>query len=148
MTTEPETLDFLFALLEYLRPAVIVEAGTWRGDFAIEAARRLPDSHVYSADVIRAVTDPGLPNLTLFHGDFGEMLEDGMPFDFAFIDSGPSNEDFGVRLRHWHRAKFRVSPGGLVVCHDMIHRDWMGGEEIASESLLLNGGKGLALWRK
>jgi predicted O-methyltransferase YrrM len=147
MTTEPETLALLFELIGYLKPAVIVEAGTWRGDFAIGAARRCPDSRVYTADVI-PVDAPSLPNLTLFRGDFGAMLEAVGPFDFAFIDSGPADEP-GLRFRHWRTAREMVNPGGIVACHDVIHTDWVGGPEIAATaSLVLAGGKGLALWQR
>jgi predicted O-methyltransferase YrrM len=149
MTTEPETLALLFELLGYLKPAVIVEAGTWRGDFAIGAARRCPESRVFTADVIRGAPDPGLPNLTFFHGDFDAMLETVGAFDFAFIDSGPAEAEQSLRWRHWSSAQYKVRPGGIVACHDVIHTDWVGGPEIAAtSSLLLAGGKGLALWQK
>jgi predicted O-methyltransferase YrrM len=149
MTTEPETLALLFELIGYIKPAVIVEAGTWRGDFAIVAAWRCPESRVYTADVIQAAPDPGLPNLTFYHGDFGAMLKTVGPFDFAFIDSGPDEHEPGLRWRHWSHALLKVRPGGFVACHDVIHTDWVGGPEIAgTASLVLAGGKGLALWQK
>ena len=37
--TERETIEFLIAMLLYFQPAVIVEAGTYKGHFAVPAAR-------------------------------------------------------------------------------------------------------------
>lgn len=126
---------------------MVAEAGTHRGAFAIEAALRFPGLAVHTADVV-ARPMPDLPNLRFWHCDFEEMLTEVGAFDFAFIDSGPCEEEPSVRIRHWRAAKEWAADGGVVACHDMIHRDWEGAEEIASESLILGGGKGLALWQK
>jgi predicted O-methyltransferase YrrM len=149
--TDYETLGFLFALLEYVKPRVIVEAGTYRGHFAVGAARVLPDSLVFTSDIKCHETLPEPPNLAAFLGDFEAMLDaiDVAPFDFAFIDSGPPpGGESGVRLRHWRIAKERAAPGAILVCHDMNALGWTGGPEIAAEGILMPGGRGITIWRK
>lgn len=147
--TDLETFAALFPLLLYLKPKVIVEAGTYDGHFAIGAATLLPDSKVFSADVIQRTMPKELPpNLTLHFGDFEEMLKvHELGFDFGFIDSGGQGEP-EVRLRHWRVAQKRVRVGGILVCHDTVARSWEGGEEIVSESVNLPGGRGMCLWER
>ena len=83
------------------------------------------------------------------------MLDQVGAFDFAFVDSGPGEgpkkpdiKETRVRLRHWKAAQERIDVGGIVVCHDMNAHGWDGGDEIMAESLVLSGGRGIAIWRK
>ena len=148
--TDPETFALLFEVLTYVRPHVIVEAGTYRGHFAFGAARLLPEARVFSSDIVKA--DCGRPatpaNLTLFVGDFEAMLATLTEApDFAFVDSGGGDEE-GVRLRHWRAAQAGVRVGGLVACHDTLADGWMGGREIGGQGVRLQGGRGLTLWQR
>ncbi|NIW93484.1 MAG: hypothetical protein GWN20_11520, partial [Phycisphaerae bacterium] len=105
--TDVESLLQLYNLLFYTSPYVIVEAGTYKGHFSVAAARLLPKCHVFTADIDRFCELPDLPNLTFYHGDFADMMEEfNITHDFAFIDSGPATvEGFKnpnhVRLKHW-----------------------------------------------
>lgn len=147
--TDIESLQMLWVLLHYERPARIVEAGTYQGHFSVAAARLLPDSHVLTFDVTQHFELPHLPNLEIVRGDFGEGCPEG--FDFAFVDSGPvpfRAPDHDLRYRHWRIAQERALPGALLVCHDTNDTRWSGGPAIAAECLCLTGGRGLGLWRK
>lgn len=155
VATDKESLNFLFGLLNYIKPKVIVEAGTYKGHFAVGAARLLPDSHIYTADINVHADLPELPNLTFYRGDFVDMLNEyQLGFDFAFIDSGPPPNVFEdpdirtIRSQHWEVAKKLAHVYGLLVCHDMVQNSWHGGIEIAGESVRLWGGCGLSLWEK
>jgi len=147
--TDKETLLVLYHLLNYLRPKVVVEAGTWLGHFSVVASEILPDSKIYTADTFEAGV-VGPPNMQFYHGDFEAMLQTiSEPIDFAFIDSGPpfvQEWEHDVRWRHYSAVKPYMAKGGLIVSHDMNSRDWNYAEEILAESsLYLPGGRGITI---
>lgn len=148
--TDAASLGILFALIEYMKPRVVVEAGTYRGHFAVGAARILRGSRVFTADIVRHETLPTLPNLVSFRGDFVQMLDaEVQEFDFAFVDSGPPpGSDPSIRLQHWRAAQARIDVGGIVVCHDTNALDWHGAEEIIESGVRLVGGRGLTIWQR
>ena len=147
--TDRKSLAFLFALLSYMRPSVILEAGTYQGHFAVGAGRVLPESRIHTFDP----TDYGwnqrlAPNVRFHQQDFNYIPE---PFTFAFIDSGPPFPDepeLTIRSRHWRFACDNITPGGIVACHDTNATDWCGVSTIFEEShIRLTGGRGLTLWQ-
>ena len=152
IATDQESLNFLFGLLNYIKPKVIVEAGTYKGHFAVGAARMLPESRIYTADIDVHTTLPELPNLTFYQGDFVDMLNEyRLGFDFAFIDSGPppgGDKTKTIRMTHWEAAKRLCHVRGILACHDMAANNWHGGPEITGESVRLLGGRGISLWEK
>jgi len=152
IATDPETLEFLQALVIYQHPTLIVEAGTYLGHFAILAARGVPDAIVYTADTCPYEWPQFMePNIRFYLGDFTEMLPVLAPgtVDFAFIDSGPPFKDAwenDVRLRHYEAVKPYMKAGGLIVSHDMNATDWSGAETIRAEAgLRLVGGRGITI---
>jgi predicted O-methyltransferase YrrM len=153
--TDEGSLMFLFALAFYLKPKVVVEAGTYQGHFSVVLARLLPDCHVWTADPYTRMSESSSPsNLHFVQGDFDEMLN-ARPIlkgrvDFAFIDSGPpmAVEEPEVRWRHWTSCKAFMRSGGVMACHDTnTASEWPRGMEIASESMRLDGGRGVCLWQ-
>lgn len=166
-STEVETIDFLLALLLYFRPAVIVEAGTYRGHFAVPAARVAAHwgGCVWTWDPMYYKWLEGLKscprNLVYIQDDF---VLDGLPQpDFCFIDSGrarhinpdgttasafvhPLSHDIGIRERHVAEARQYHVLNTVIAIHDMnTAADWRGGIEIASHCFRFMVGRGLGL---
>jgi predicted O-methyltransferase YrrM len=149
--TDAPSLLMLYTLVGYLQPKHIVEAGTYLAHFAVGAARVMPRSCVETWDIIDHQWDKTLAsNVVFHHADFNPPSG----FDFALVDSGPAFDgshlyiDDTVRIRHWRLACERVSPGGVVVCHDTNTTDWVGAADINAQGTQLTGGRGLTLWRK
>ena len=156
-----QTVNALAALFATERPQVIVEAGTYKGSFAMTAAVLLPTATILTADPIAHNWSGALEKNTLTHperlirhqGDFAELAH-AYPdivgkVDFAFIDSGwpMLNYEAGMRVRHFRLAQQWVRPDGLVVIDD-LHGDWDGRDEIARTCcLVLNTDRGLGIWR-
>ena len=100
--------------------------------------------HIYTADPIEHISQHANlhdTTITLFQGDFTEMLEhyDLQDIGLAFIDSGPPTvglREGGMRLRHYEAVKPRMAPGGLILIHDM-DRPWAD-DDIVRETLLAN----------
>ena len=165
---DQDSLTFLGALIQMAQPRVVLEAGTYRGHFALLAGRLVQrwGGYVFTADPIEhnwihLIAANALQDTVEFvQDDFvkvGERLT--APADFAFIDSGPPflggpgptdpGWDHGVRFRHYELAKQWVRPGGLVLVDDVNATDWQGSLRIREEAtLLFPGGRGLSLWRK
>lgn len=150
VATDLGSLQFIGQLAEYLNPAIVAEAGTYRGHFGRVLTVACPTAKLWTADpcYYGAKLDPAY---IFHHGDFVEMLEQYNleDIDLAFIDSGPPclhSFEADVRLRHWRAVKPRMRQGGLMICHDMNTGDWEGWDEIAGECLLLRGGRGIGLW--
>lgn len=152
LATDVETLTFLFCLLEYQCPSLVVEAGTWRGHFSLMAAYLLPSSTVWTADTVDNAAE-GPDNFKFFLGDFEKMLERLEPksIGFAFIDSGPPFEgdwEDTIRWRHYQAVKPYMSPGGLIVSHDMNNCDWQHADDIIAEAnIRLKGGRGITIYQ-
>jgi predicted O-methyltransferase YrrM len=152
LSTDLETLRVLGVLVSYQQPNVIVEAGTYKGHFAVMASNVAPQSRIHTADT----SDYGWqefkpPNVTFYLQDFSEMLV-GFPkqfIDFAFIDSGPpfvEEWEDHVRYRHYQDVMPYMAPGGLIISHDMNSTDWHGADKIIQQaSLRLTGGRGITI---
>jgi hypothetical protein len=151
VATDEESLRYLFALLEFVRPRVIVEAGTYRGHFACGAARIVPGAHIHTFDPIDHGWPRTDPNITYHQRDFDFVPE---PFDFAFVDSGPpfvegTEWEHTMRWRHWKFACESILPGGIVVCHDTGTTDWQHATDIiAMSGLHLQAGRGLTIYQR
>lgn len=146
--TDSASLRTLLALVDFVRPRVILEVGTYRAHFAVPVARALPQARVHTFDPIDFGWDKSLaPNITFHQRDFDAAPE---PFEFAFVDSGPPaiTPDDDIRWRHWQLACALVEPGGLVVCHDTLTTDWNHASDIIAQGVTLRGGRGLTLWSK
>lgn len=149
VATDADSLYFLLSLASFIKPKVVVEAGTWKGHFSLTLVTLMPDIIVCTADPIRFMKDSG--PLQYYQGDFVDMLEvyklDSI--NFAYIDSGPpcsSDWDNGIRWRHYEAVLPRMAPGGLIVSHDMNDRDWEGADKIYElASIYLPAGRGLTI---
>ncbi len=154
--TETETLHFLYGLLHYTQPKVIVEAGTCRGDFTSMAHTACPNAAIYTADIFKHKWIGDLMEYgVFFQGDFEKMLQEwlvGGGIDFAFIDSGPPpillppQHEAGVRIRHYNAVKPYMKAGGIIATHDTGKTDWTGAASIVADaSIHLDCGRGLSL---
>ena len=154
--TEGETLDFLYSLLRYTQPKVIVEAGTCRGNFVAVAHIACPKAAIYTADIFEHEWICDVRGWAVFFaGDFEEMLKawfTGVEIDFAFIDSGPPpvleppQLEPGVRLRHYNAVLPYMKQGGIIATHDTGKTDWTGASTIIEGAgINLNCGRGLSL---
>lgn len=148
--TEEETMLFLGAFLQLLRPGIVVEAGTFKGHFA-EMAAQLTDATVFTADPGPCEYEPSTPQIVSCKMDFSAMLDthDIRNIDVAFIDSGlPCVNVFeaGIRFRHYEEVHSRMRSGGVIVTHDVNTTDWVGATIIRdAATILFPGGRGLAL---
>ena len=155
----------LGALLRFLKPRFLAEAGTYQGHFAILAAacldRQQCGGHVYTFDIedfgVEAFAEKqGLtPCLTFAKADFRDVLSlfphlAGL-CDVVFIDSGPvpgGTTNANLRWDHWQFGKQLLHPGGLLLCDDLLG-EWSHVDEIKAEcGLFLSGGRGLGIWQK
>lgn len=154
--TETETLHFLYGLIHYMQPKVIVEAGTYQGDFTILARHACPKAAILTADIFKHKWIDDVNNhAAFFLGDFEKMLQEqlqGIEIDFAFIDSGPPPilkppwHESGVRLRHYNAVLPYMAKGGIITTHDTGTDDWHGVSTIKENAgINLNCGRGLSL---
>jgi hypothetical protein len=155
VATEQEALELLASIILYEQPYILVEAGTWRGDFArhIEDYLQLGRSYLYTADTLDA-EKPNILGMYFHHMDFEEMLGDhlmGREVNFAFIDSGPpfaEQWEDGVRFRHYTAVQPFMAKNGIIAVHDTNSVDWQGAEQIIAEAdFRFKGGRGLTIKR-
>ena len=155
-----ETLTLLYALVRYIKPALIVEAGTYMGHATVTMAHALKegkiDGEIWTADIYdygakASVERNGFSEyVKFFDGDFTDMLEGPLKdrkYRMAFVDSGPSCQvETAVDVRHRHalRALESLAPSGLMVVDDAAG-DWSGVEEIRKLGIYLPTGRGLVL---
>ena len=149
-------------------PVTVVEAGTFKGDFAIGAADVMKQlergGKVFTADpmdygVEARFKKEGFEDyIEYWKGDFGEMLVKRKlwDIDLAFIDSGPIEDimedrelfmkERGIRFKHYQAVLPRMASGGLVVVDDMTNIGWSDSEKILEDAdLFLKGGRGLTI---
>jgi predicted O-methyltransferase YrrM len=161
-SADPETLHLLYGLVRYMRPSLVVEAGTYQGHATCAMAGAMRDAEiegeVWSADIedygaAKAVTENGLDEwVRLCHGDFGEMLSGSLArrkWRLAFVDSGlvvgkdvtvPSN----VRATHAMLAFNGLATRGLMMVDDAAG-EWDGVESLRGNGIYLPTGRGLIL---
>lgn len=148
-------------LLEAWQPKVVVEAGSYKGTFAIVAAKASPEAQVYTADAIDhnwlfMCEHNGVADRVHFvNADFEQIAvrhpEIVGQVDLAFVDSGwpMVAHEGGVRYRHFQAAQRWVRLGGYILIDDMARRDWPGAEDIAQQCcLVLPTDRGLGIWRR
>lgn len=157
-----QTLQTLASILQGFQPKIVVEAGTYKGSFALTAARICPDAMVYTADMIdynwrdlMRRNNITADQLVFVRGDFEEIAHRYPALvgavDFAFIDSGwPMLEhEPGMRWRHYRAAQQWLRPGGIIAVDDVAATDWEGAEAIVAEATTyITTDRGLSLWRK
>jgi len=119
---EGEMSDLLFSLVRMLKPALVVESGSFHGD-TTEHLRFACQSNYYGRVISCEVNEEYLAQarnrcieerLTFFHGravDLPELKE----CDFFFCDSNYECRREEMEL---------VKPGCFVVVHDTTHASW------------------------
>jgi predicted O-methyltransferase YrrM len=130
VASDTASLDLICMLVNFLRPKVVTEAGTYRGHVAAAVANILRQhdigGKIYTADPIpqgfdEALKDQLLPVAPWIHfypGDYLEMLQTvPEPIDLAYIDAS-SKLDSHMRWTHAQATLVRMRPGGLVLIDD------------------------------
>lgn len=165
------TLVMLYAMVRYIRPALVIEAGTYRGAAACTTALAMKDGgidgEIWTADVKGydaedIIRSNGMQDIVnLYRGDFVDMLNGpllGRKARFAFIDSGKTvqlhgeEEDAGtpsnIRMTHLQAALKTLQIGGVVAVDDASgewdHVDWVR----ANAGVYIPNHRGLALFTR
>lgn len=158
VASHPDTWDVLAMLVRALRPAVVVEAGTYRGHATFAMAEAMwsadIDGHIYTADVEDHDIWPTLDNaglvdyVTYHHGRFEQMLENVPgPINIAFIDASEDATP-DLRIRYVNAVVPRLAPHGVVVVDDATDDGWPGAEVLRKScGLYLPLGHGLAIYQ-
>lgn len=162
-SADEETLMLLYGLVRYLKPALIVEAGTYKGHAALTMGLALRDGGidgaVWTADVkdygaVQGVLQNDLQDyVQCYLGDFTAMLNGPLKdrtFRFAFIDSGLVADHSDkvapdIRSLHASVAYDLLAAGGVMVVDDMAS-EWTGVDEIRKRATMtLKTGRGMVL---
>lgn len=136
MASESASVDLVCMLAAFVKPKIVVEAGTYFGHMALALANVIrqvePAGKVYTADVLdhglnkqlAGTADFLAPFIHFHHGDFLDMLKD-VPgeIDLAYIDAS-STEDPHLRMKHFYAVEHRMRDGGLVLVDDTESKDW------------------------
>lgn len=135
-STYPTSIDeptavFLYALVRLLRPAVVVEVGTYKGNAAIAIGQALEDNHTgilhtidpYAQDIVFiAIKKSGLKERIRYHVGYSYDVIPrihAQKIGFAFIDGDHAYES--VR-RDFDLIAPNIPQGGMVVFHDALVR--------------------------
>jgi predicted O-methyltransferase YrrM len=153
--TEREVSEFIAALVQAVKPDVVVETGTFLGHtmHVIAAALELNGrGHLHTvendSEMVEQVRSRLPERVTLHEADSSEWCERFVgPVDIAFVDSGPGR----VRLEDVRALWPKIAPGGYLTVHDTIYykrllarvSELVGVEGIEIRSLL-----GLGIWQK
>lgn len=119
----PEFLNVLHALIQWEKPKIVVEAGTYKGHFARVVADACPEAKIWTADP-HDYGFQGTTNIIALRGDFTTMLTDFIApgtVDLAYIDSGPTSEMTtaeDVRWMHFAAVGRYMRKGGLIIVDD------------------------------
>lgn len=128
--------QFIYSLVRALRPARVLEIGTWHGCSATHILQALHDSKPYSVGIMSSV-DCGIE---IPISSVGDMIPDnlryrwllhkttieefivhelGAPYDFIFEDAmhSPGQVEF-----IWSQIPMLLKPGGVIISHDAAHR--------------------------
>lgn len=168
----------LYALVRALRPANVLELGTWHGASATHLLQAISDnkyggltcidSRAYGDIVIgdmipkNLIHDPNFSiKLTRIETFIPHALKEGWRYDFIFEDGMHDAEQVEFVWRH---AEQLLNPGGVIVSHDACHaiagKEVRGGIEAAGykDTMGYGGGVmyvliapadcGFAIWRK
>lgn len=159
--SDPRVLELLRALVRIERPAVCLEAGTYRGHAAVaigEALRENGEGTLYTADpvdhgVLELLGALELDEWVAYRRTTAEELLESLPvgLDFAYIDHSG-----GTRARFFDLVRHGLRPGGLIVVDDLaegqVWKDGQGGETrlwVREQcDIILEGARGLGIYRR
>lgn len=161
MASDSASVDLACMLAAFIKPKVVVEAGTYIGHMALALANIVrqvePAGKVYTADV----QDQGLaqrlegegqflaPYIHFHLGDFLDMLKDvpGL-IDLAYIDAS-SAEDPHLRMKHFWAVENRMREGGLILVDDTESKDWPDAKKFRDLSdIHLTQARGLSIFQR
>ena len=124
----------LYALVRALRPASVMELGTWHGASATHLLQGIKDnkygglicvdSRAYGDIEIGGMIPSDLKSLALIHQTRIEQflpraLQEGWTYDLIFEDGMHDAEQVEFVWRH---AEQLLAPGGVIVSHDACHK--------------------------
>lgn len=135
-TAETEVLDFLYALTRLVKPAHVLETGTWLGLSACAIGRALRHNgfgHLITLEDDPAAHSAALENIESYHlADVIDVrLLSGMEFvpncryDMAVFDSNPE-----TREAEFRRLSPDLSDGAFVAFHDTVLHSQVVGEGV------------------
>lgn len=159
MASDLATIDFACMLAAFLAPAVIVEAGTYRGHMALAIANTLIQmghaAKIYTADpadfgVGKFIVGRKFSHMIEYHNsDYLDMLPK-VPgqIDLAFIDASHTDNSH-MRLQHTTATFERLAPGGLILIDDIAATDWEDAKLLReSANIYFKPHRGLGLLQK
>lgn len=129
-----EFLEWLSTYLIWVRPGIVVEAGTFQGHFALVAAKTAQlhsiPMKIWTADVsdfgvAQRITEFELAEyITALQCDFERMLDEHIGIasvELAYIDSGPTDgveTSDDIRWKHLQAVMPYMKRGGLIIVDD------------------------------
>lgn len=164
----------LYAMVRTLKPAKVLELGTWHGASATHILQALHDNGMGALDCVdsRAYGDITIGDmipdelryrLTIHAADIGDFIQTApdASYDLIFED-GMHDADQVERV--WRAAKRLLRIGGMIVSHDAMHaiageavregitragyEDTMGYGNGVLYTLIAPADCGFAVWRK
>ena len=122
---EIEVAEFLYSLVRVQKPSLVLETGTHKGISALYMALALEKNQVGSITTYEVIPSLQLEairlweDLSISHRIGSHLVpslqaEGDEPIDILFLDSEPQYR-FDEFLYFWDR----VSPGGLIIVHDL-----------------------------
>jgi predicted O-methyltransferase YrrM len=117
--TESWSVSVLQALVRLTRPLNLLELGTFHGHTSRALAGVMPENaRLWTVDHERHHEGFEDARIVFWKSDAIAFLEtERIPFDFAFVDDDHTKEHVE---REIELLKLRMSPGGLIVLHDVI----------------------------
>lgn len=120
---------FLYELALEMKPAIIVEIGTRRGESAIQFSFGCPSAKIFtididkkSADYIAAFRRPNINFILMDSGVAIEQVRSEAPWDILFIDSDHSYETASTEYKLYFPF---VRPGGVIALDDIHFNEGM-----------------------
>lgn len=160
--------QFLYALVRALKPATVLELGTWHGASATHLLQAITDnkqgglscvdSRAYGDIEIGGMIPTDLKrlafiNMTRIETFIPHAVKEGWKYDFIFEDGMHDAEQVAFIWRH---ADALLNPGGMIVSHDAMHA--VAGEAVregiaragyeTTNVLIAPADCGFAVWRK
>lgn len=125
--------QFLYSLVRLLKPASVLELGTWHGASATHILQGLKDNggggldyvdnRAYGDIVIGGMIPKDLLGYAMPHAtSLEKAIEDGIKYkrkyDFIFEDAMHTAEQVEFV---WRAADRLLNPGGVIISHDAMH---------------------------
>lgn len=121
--------DFLYHLAKKIKPRIVIELGTWKGDSTCRLAYGAPEAKVLTID-IGALPEAyektkKFKNIEMVKGDtLDESIIEYIPgnIDILFIDT---IHDYEQAMAEYIAYSPKVRKGGVIMCDDVSINDGM-----------------------